>query len=101
MTIFFPATKPHLKPIIISNEDARSLSLMAILLREKHPVASSCNGDGICSKCRVQIINGLNNLLPIQFLEEKTINKNKVSNDERLSCQSYLAGDITIDTNYW
>ncbi len=101
MTIFFSANKPHLKPIKINKDDARSLNLMALLLRENHPVASSCKGDGICSKCRVNVLTGSSNLIPKQNLEEKTIAKNRVTASERLACQAYLQGDVTIDTNYW
>lgn len=74
---------------------------MTLLLEAKRPVASSCKGDGICSKCRVKIIEGQNNLSPQTDLEMKTKNKNKVDESERLSCQVYLLGDVTIDTSYW
>lgn len=75
--------------------------LMRSLLDNKVPVASSCNGDGVCSKCRIQIIKGLENLsLPNEtelFLRDKF----NLTKDVRISCQTLVLGDITVDTTYW
>jgi ferredoxin, 2Fe-2S len=101
MTIYFSPAKTHLKPIEVSKADATSKSLMSLLLEAQLPVASSCKGDGICSKCRVHILNGNENLTSESDLEIKTKLKNKVQASERLSCQAFLSGDVTIDTNYW
>lgn len=101
MTIYFSLTKPQLSPISAPTDDSKNKSLMALLLEAKRPVASSCNGDGICGKCRVRILDGPSNLSPQTDLEIKTKNKNKVDEFERLSCQTYVLGDITIDTAYW
>ncbi len=101
MTIYFSTNKPQLKPIEVSDENSKNKTLMTLLLDAKYPVASSCKGDGICSKCRITILEGNQNLNPQSELEIKTKQRNKVTVDERLSCQVYLNGDITIDTNYW
>ncbi|MBL7556687.1 MAG: (2Fe-2S)-binding protein [Bdellovibrionaceae bacterium] len=101
MTIYFSPNKPQLKPIEVSAEDSKNKTLMTLLLDAKYPVASSCKGDGICSKCRVTILNGSVNLSPQNDLEIKTKLRNNVAGPERLSCQVHIQGDITIDTNYW
>lgn len=101
MTIYFSSSKPQLAPIEVVPDDSQNKSLMTLLLEAKRPVASSCKGDGICSKCRIRVIQGQENLTPQTDLEIKTKMKNKVDETERLSCQVHLLGDITIDTNYW
>lgn len=101
MTIYFSPNKPHLKPLQVSEADSKEKNLMQLLLAVNIPVASSCNGDGICSKCRVQVISGKENLNSESELETRTKIKNKVIKDERLSCQVFLNGDVTIDTLYW
>lgn len=101
MTISFPPSKTHLKPIEVAANEAQTLSLMALLLKSQLPVASSCKGDGICSKCRVRVLEGKENLNPESALESKMKQRNKVGDDERLSCQLHLTGDIVIDTTYW
>jgi ferredoxin len=82
-------------------------NLMQSLLSAGRPVASSCYGKGICSKCRVKVISGAENLSRPNALEKLTRNNlaktsSALAEDERLSCQSRLLGDeVVIDTGYW
>lgn len=75
--------------------------LMQELLQAGLPVASSCHGDGICGKCRIQIIHGSENLSKINALETLVRERLKVPREHRISCQTQVLGDITIDTSYW
>lgn len=101
MTISFLVTKTHLQSIEVSSEDAEAKSLMSLLLDAHLPVASSCKGDGICSKCRVDVRMGKENLSPELDLEAKTKKRNRVPEHNRLACQVYVRGSVTIDTDYW
>ncbi len=101
MTISFLAQKNHLQPIPVSPDESDKQSLMALLLKSKLPVASSCQGDGICSKCRVEIVEGEENLTPELELETKTKKRNHIAANNRLACQVFVRGDVKIDTNYW
>jgi ferredoxin, 2Fe-2S len=86
------------QPIIV---DKRG-NLMQILLRSGRPVASSCNGKGICSKCRVEVVSGLENLSPESRLEQDLKKRNELGTEIRISCQTSVAEkDIEIDTPYW
>lgn len=81
-------------------------NLMKALLEQNIPVASSCYSKGICTKCRIQVIEGPENLSKPNALEkldrERLANsKSALKDDERLSCQSRVLGDIKIDTGYW
>lgn len=76
-------------------------TLMQALLAHGLPVASSCNGDGICGKCRIQILSGAENLSARTELEEILKDKYKLDKNERISCQTQVLGDIRIDTRYW
>lgn len=75
--------------------------LMTALLERGIPVASSCHGDGVCSKCKIKIIDGQENLSPESSLEQELRNKNQISTEYRISCQTLVLGNITIDTDYW
>jgi len=75
--------------------------LMEELLRANLPVASSCHGDGICGKCRIKIIEGAENLSKIGSLEQLLRDRLRVPPEFRISCQTQVLGDITIDTTYW
>ncbi len=74
---------------------------MRALLAHGLPVASSCHGEGVCSKCRVRILAGAENLSPESTLEHDLKLRQNVSREFRISCQTCVLNDIVIDTTYW
>lgn len=76
-------------------------NLMKSLLEAGVPVASSCHGDGICARCRITIIEGRENLSPQNTRELVLREQNSLSKEIRISCQTAVLGDITIDASYW
>ncbi len=71
--------------------------LMQVLLDHQIPVASSCKGDGICSKCAMTVApQGNHNQLEIE-----TLQRNKKDLTLRLSCQVKIDQDLTVSTTYW
>lgn len=74
---------------------------MATLRANKIPVASSCQGDGICGRCRIQILAGAERLSPPNETETILRDREKLKPHERISCQTEVLGDILIDTSYW
>lgn len=94
-TIFFAQNKKN--PIRVE----QGANLMNSLLQNDVPVASSCHGEGVCSKCRIQIIKGNGNLSPKTELERNLAERNNLKPDERISCQTQILDDITVSTGYW
>ena len=76
-------------------------NLMQALLGAQVPVASSCNGDGVCAKCRIQILSGIKNLSAPGEVETFLKQKYSLRSDTRISCQTEVLGDIEINTPYW
>ncbi|HVK61066.1 MAG TPA: 2Fe-2S iron-sulfur cluster-binding protein [Bdellovibrionales bacterium] len=76
-------------------------NLMKALLEGGLPVASSCRGDGVCAKCRIQIVSGKENLSPENDREKFLREKFSISRSERVSCQTEIRGDVTVTTSYW
>lgn len=74
---------------------------MAALRANKIPVASSCRGDGICGRCRIQILSGAENLSPPNEREIFLRDRYSLAPNERISCQAEVLGDLLIDTTYW
>ena len=72
-------------------------NLMDLLIEHQIPVASSCQGDGICSKCAVKMIPVGN---PSEA-EIMTLKRNNLDSSYRLSCQYKITTDISIQTGYW
>ena len=74
-------------------------NLMKALLGAGVPVASSCKGDGVCSKCRIEIVAG--KLAPPNEIEAFLRERHGIPKNERVSCQVTVDDDLTVDTAYW
>lgn len=79
-------------------EDA---NLMEALTEAEIPVASSCGGNGVCTKCLVKVIEGRENLSPENDLEQDMRDIHGYERNQRMSCQAHVRGDIKIDADYW
>lgn len=78
-------------------EVATGKNLMDALIEAELPVASSCHGQGVCSKCFITVS-------PIGThtdIELKTLEKNKLDLSKRLCCQIFVTEDLTVATTYW
>lgn len=73
---------------------------MLALLENDVPVASSCNGDGICGKCKVQV-NSKTPINPLTQAEEALLKRDLINPNQRLSCQITLEQDVEVSTTYW
>ncbi len=74
---------------------------MEALLKAGLPVASSCHGDAVCGKCRVEVVEGWDHLSQPVGVEEIVNRRLKIKAPYRISCQAQVLGDILIDTTYW
>lgn len=73
-------------------------NLMDVLIAAGIPVASSCLGEGICSKCAVQ----MKPLGVSSELEIKTMTRNRLDQtNHRLCCQVFVMEDLIVKTRYW
>lgn len=61
------------------------------------PVASACGGKAQCGLCRITIVEGWDNLTTPVPVEETHLGNLMHIGRLRLSCQTYLAGDATIE----
>ncbi len=72
------------------------VSLLENFVRAKLPIGRSCNGEGICTTCRVFIIRG--EVTKPQELEEVRRVERDFAENERLSCQcKALSLDLDIE----
>lgn len=90
-------TKKH-KPAI---QVIPGVNLMKALLQAEVPVASSCNGDGVCAKCRITVTAGEKNLSAMNDTETFLKEKFQLKTNQRISCQSFVLDDIEVDASYW
>jgi ferredoxin, 2Fe-2S len=83
-------------------DEPEETTLMDALLAHGLPVASSCGGDGVCTKCRLHVrpLSASSVNAPSKF-EIGLLKKIGASNDERISCQTKVLGLIEVDADYW
>lgn len=90
-----PTLKIPQKKLELTVESGKNL--MDALIEGGLPVASSCLGEGICSKCSVMMTPAGS---PTE-LEVRTMERNKVPADRRLCCQVFVEHDLVVETTYW
>ncbi len=56
----------------------------------------ACGGKGRCTTCKAKVLEGSENLSERTEAELKYLKINRLNEDERLTCQVTLNGDITI-----
>ncbi|MBK9323123.1 MAG: 2Fe-2S iron-sulfur cluster binding domain-containing protein [Bdellovibrionaceae bacterium] len=76
-------------------------NLMRCLIGAGLPVASSCNSEGVCAKCGIRILEGMQNLSSPNVTEIFLKEKNNIGGEIRISCQTQVLGDILVDASYW
>lgn len=94
--------KPDLKSRYGDANVENGATLMDALLIIGLPVASSCRGDGVCTKCRLHV----RELEPgatsaITNFEQGLLDRIAAENGERISCQTEVLGRIEVDADYW
>ena len=75
-------------------------SLLEALQAKGIYIKSSCGGVASCGDCIVKVIEGKESLNEVTFSEEKLLGNVYHITKERLSCQSYITGDIRIDISH-
>ena len=68
-------------------------TLLDVARRAGAPIGNSCGGIGICGRCRVEVLQGSENLTPPTRFEKES--------EQRLACQAVVRGDCTVTTTYW
>ena len=76
-------------------------NLFHAVRRHGRPLASSCDGDGVCDKCRVVVLAGMEHLSNPSAIEQAFRHERPFGELERMACQARVYGDITITTGYW
>ncbi len=87
-------TLRHSGEIIELNEET---SILQALRDQNIYIKSSCGANGSCSDCIVKVALGEDNVTEPTFDEMQLLGNVFHITKERLSCQTKITGDITID----
>ncbi len=73
-----------------------NLTILQHSLKNQIPHKHVCNGEAQCSTCRIEILEGLENLSSRNSLEERLAKRKGWDEKIRLACQTIPLGDIKI-----
>ncbi len=72
-------------------------TLLSALQKAGFYVKSSCGGHATCSDCVIKIPTGVDQVTPPEFEEIKLLGNVFHITQERLSCQTKVLGNVTVD----
>ncbi len=73
-------------------------SILETALERKVPIYHTCGGNASCSTCRVLVLDGAENLSPIEEAEAQVLDAFDLTPPHRLACQAVLvSGDVTVE----
>jgi len=88
-------------PLARAAEAKSDETLLDVARRAGVPLGNSCGGIGICSRCKVRIVAGAENLTPPTSVETRFAGARGFAEDERMACQAVVLGDCIVTTSYW
>jgi ferredoxin len=89
--------KLTLWPLGTTLEVSEEKSLLQILKDNGVQIKSSCGGVASCRDCIIKVLSGEDHLTPPGFAEIKLLGNVFHLTKERLSCQTKVMGEVTID----
>lgn len=93
--------KVRLEPQGICLEAPKKANLLMFLQENEVPVGNACGGNGLCASCKLNILEGYENLSRPNDIEVDLAERNSLATHERISCQTKIMGDITVTASYW
>jgi len=76
-------------------------NLLDAVLQAGLGLGQSCDGIALCGFCRVQVVEGLEDLTAMGEEERKILAAQHAGDNERLACCARVSGSVTITTDYW
>jgi ferredoxin len=76
-------------------------SILDVARRAAIPLGNSCGGVGVCTRCKVRVLAGSENLSPATSIELRFGSARGFAKDERMACQAVVNGACEVTTTYW
>jgi len=79
----------------------RNRSLLQVSIDNKIPHMHECGGHGLCTTCRVRVIDGMRGLSPPTQFEKELSAGRHWDPTIRLACQARVTGDVSVKRLVW
>lgn len=76
-------------------------SMLDVSIENKIPHLHECGGNGICTTCRVRVIDGFNHLTKPTARETEMARRRNWDPSIRLACQTRVRGEVSIQRLVW
>lgn len=76
-------------------------SILDVARRAGVPLGNACGGVGVCTRCKVRVLTGAENLTPPTSIEIRFSASRGFAADERMACQAVVRGECEVTTTYW
>ncbi|RED48205.1 adenylate/guanylate cyclase domain-containing protein [Seonamhaeicola aphaedonensis] len=76
-------------------------SLLECSIMNQIPHIHECGGNGLCTTCRIRVMDGHSNLNPRTLKEQEVARVRKWDPSIRLACQCYAKGPVSIQRLVW
>ncbi len=76
-------------------------TILDISVDHRIPHLHECGGSGLCTTCRVRILDGLSNLTPLSSKERIISRERGWDSSIRLACQVRPTGDVSLQRLIW
>jgi ferredoxin len=76
-------------------------NLLDAVLQTGLGLGQSCDGVALCGFCRVQVMEGFENLTSMGEEERRMLVSQHAGDKERLACCARVNGPVTITADYW
>ena len=71
-------------------------NLLEVAILSEIPTIAACGGRGLCSTCRVEVLEGLEELAPRSAAEEAMASKRRWPDNVRLACNARVVGSGVV-----
>ncbi|MBV8519481.1 MAG: (2Fe-2S)-binding protein [Acidobacteria bacterium] len=88
-------------PLGITAAALANESVLDVARRAGAPLGNSCGGVGVCTRCKVRVVEGSEALSAPTSIELRFGAANRFAAGERMACQAVVTGDCTVTTTYW
>ena len=79
----------------------RGANLLEVAREAGLTVASACGADGVCGRCGLEILEGLETLAEQSAREVLVKERNRIDPKLRLACMLRVEGDLVVTAPYW
>jgi ferredoxin len=96
-----PPMNVHFAPLRLCAAARVDETVLDVARRAGAPLGNSCGGVGVCTRCRVTVVEGEESLSPPTAIELRFGSANGFGSNERMACQAVVRGDCVVTTTYW